>query len=162
MQVSLEIMDREAFTEYLKIAIQSYAKVNVDSGRWDESESLERSEKAHETLLPDGERTKNNYLFTITENNSQNRVGHTWVKIEDNIHTKSAFIYDIEIYEAHRRNGYAKSALGCIEKIVTELGASSLGLHVFNQNAAAIALYRSIGYQTISHNMQKTIRAIDT
>ncbi|OBT13285.1 GCN5 family acetyltransferase [Vibrio sp. UCD-FRSSP16_10] len=157
MKVSLKMMNREAFSEYLKIAIPSYAKANIDSGRWDESEALERSEKAHETLLPDGERTKNHYLFNITENNSQNRVGHIWVKIEDNCHTKSAFIYDIEIYEAHRRNGYAKSAFECIEKRVAELGATSLGLHVFKQNAAAIALYSSIGYQIISHNMQKPI-----
>ena len=81
------------------------------------------------------------------------------LQVEDIIRTKSAFIYDIEIYEAHRRKGYAKSALGHIEKVVADLGASSLGLHVFNHNSAAINLYNNIGYQTVSHSMQKSIRA---
>ena len=71
-------------------------------------------------------------------------------------HTKSAFIYDIEILEQYRRKDHAKSALNSIEKIVADLGATSLGLHVFKQNIAAIGLYQSIGYQTVSLYMQKT------
>ena len=157
MQVSLIAMNEEAFSDYLKMAIPAYAQDNVEAGRWDESEALERSEKAHESLLPDGVETGDNYLFRIIENESSNNIGHIWVKVEDNIHTKSAFIYDIEICETSRRKGYAKSALGSIEKIVADLGATSLGLHVFAKNSAAIALYNSIGYQTVGHNMQKPI-----
>ncbi len=162
MQVSLKAMNQEAFSHYLEIAIPSYAKENIESGRWDESEALERSKQAHESLLPEREETKNNYLFNIIELQSQGSVGHIWVKVEDNIRTKSAFIYDIEIYENHRRKGYAKSALGCIEKVISDLGASSLRLHVFKHNSAAINLYNSIGYQTVSYNMQKPIRVTGT
>ena len=158
MSVSLIKMNEDDYAKYLELAIPAYAKDNVDSGRWDESEAIERSQKAQDTLLPDGVATKDNYLFTIVESLTGINVGHIWVKLEENIRLKSAFIYDIEIYETERRKGYAKSALAVIEKIVTDLGASSLGLHVFKQNSAAIALYNSIGYQTVSHNMQKPIK----
>jgi ribosomal protein S18 acetylase RimI-like enzyme len=162
MQVLLIAMNEESFSNYLQIAIPSYAKDNIDSGRWEESEALARSRKAHESLLPEGVATINNYLFNVIENESKENLGHIWVKVEDNIHTKSAFIYDIEIFEQYRRKGYAKFALGCIEQVVADLGATSLGLHVFNHNSAAIGLYNSIGYQTVSHNMQKPIRATVT
>jgi ribosomal protein S18 acetylase RimI-like enzyme len=130
----------------------------MDPGRWDQADALERSKKAHESLLPDGIETGDNYLFNIIDNESSN-VGHIWVKIEDNIRTESAFVYDIEICESGRRKGYAKSALGRIEEVAADLGATNLGLQVFAGNSAAIALYNSIGYQTVGHNMQKPIGA---
>tara|TARA_B110000238_G_C16113773_1_gene433898 strand:- start:411 stop:890 length:480 start_codon:yes stop_codon:yes gene_type:complete len=157
MQVSLKAMNEKSFSDYRKLSIPAYAKDNVDSGRWQESESLERSTLDFDRLLPEGVVSKNHYLFNIIENESSKNVGYIWVKLEDNIRTKSAFIYDIEINKSFRRKGYAKSGLRCIEKVVAELGATSLGLHVFNHNSAALALYNSMGYQTLSHNMQKTI-----
>ena len=158
MQVTLALMNEESFSTYQKQAIPSYAKDNVDAGRWEEADSLERSEKDFKRLLPDGGQTKDNYLYNIIEDISGKNVGHIWVKLEDNIRTKSAFIYDIEVHEQYRRNGYAKSALFCIEKVVADLGAISLGLHVFNNNPAALALYKSINYQVVSLNMQKAIK----
>lgn len=155
MQVSLKAMNGVAFSEYQKRAIPHYAKENIKSGRWNESEALEKSKKYFELLLPEGIETKDNYLFNILEKKNSVSVGYVWVKIIDNIGTKSAFICDIEIYEFCRRKGYAKSGLNCIEKVVADVGATSLGLHVFNHNAAARALYNSTGYQTVSHNMQK-------
>ncbi|MRI32489.1 GNAT family N-acetyltransferase [Endozoicomonas sp. OPT23] len=157
MQVLLKAMDQQSFSDYLEMAIPSYARDNIDSGRWDTSEATERSIKAHESLLPEGLETKDNYLFDIIEQEDQQNVGHIWVKIEDNIRTRSAFIYDIEIYESHRRKGHAKAALTSIEAKVADMGATSLGLHVFNHNSAALKLYNSIGYQTVSHNMQKPV-----
>ena len=157
MKVSLKAMNEESFSDYRKQAIPAYAKDNVESGRWEKSEALERSEQDFDRLLPEGLGSKSNYLFNVIENESGKNVGHIWVKVEDNIRTKSAFIYDIEIYEHYRRKGYAKSGLRCIEKVVADLGATTLGLHVFNYNSAAMALYNSIGYQVVSHNMSKVI-----
>ncbi|WP_237324242.1 GNAT family N-acetyltransferase [Vibrio penaeicida] len=157
MQVSLKAMDSASFSEYLKIVIPSYASDNVKSGRWEQSEALERSKEDYALLLPEGLNSENNFLFNVVENTNGTDVGYIWVKVETHIHTKSAFIYDVGIYKEYRRKGYAKSALHCIEKVAAELGATSLGLHVFNHNSAAQALYSSIGYQVVSHNMKKVI-----
>lgn len=150
-------MNEESFSHYRQHAIPAYAKDNVESGRWQESGALERSEQDFDRLLPEGLSSKSNYLFNVIENESGNNVGYIWVKVEDNLHTKSAFIYDIEIYENYRRRGYAKSGLRCIEKMVADLGVTTLGLHVFNHNSAAMALYNSFGYQLVSHNMSKIV-----
>ena len=158
MKITLKLMSEASFLDYLQHAIPAYAKDNVDAGRWQNSDSLERSKQDFKQLLPDGVNSKNNYLYNIIENNSSDKVGYIWVKIEDNIRNKSAFIYDIEIHQQYRRKGYAKSSLFCIEKIVAELGAINLGLHVFNNNPAALALYKSINYQVVSLNMHKAIK----
>ena len=157
MSVSLKAMDKSAFSAYKKQAIPAYAKDNVNAGRWAESDALARSEKEFERLLPDGVNSQDNYFFDIIENKQEQNVGFVWVKIEHHFNTKSAFIYDIEIAEAYRQQGYAKAGLSDIEKVVTDLGATRLGLHVFNNNAAAMALYKSIGYQMVSHNMNKVL-----
>ncbi|GLS92062.1 N-acetyltransferase [Psychromonas marina] len=157
MEISLKAMDKTAFTAYRKQAIPAYAKDNVESGRWDESDALARSKQDLDRLLPQGVATDNHFLFNIIEQDRSRKVGHIWLKLEENMRSKSAFIYDIEIDESYRRKGYAKSALAGIEIVAAELGATSLGLHVFNYNDAAMALYKSIGYQVVSHNMQKVI-----
>ncbi|ROS02057.1 acetyltransferase (GNAT) family protein [Sinobacterium caligoides] len=157
MSTSLQAMSEEDYSRYFQSAISSYAKANVDSGRWPEAEALQRAKEAHDKLLPAGLATEDNYFFHLVSAEQQQPVGHIWVKLENNVNSTSAFIYDIEINPSYRRRGYAKSALANIEKFVTELGASSLGLHVFNHNAAAVALYHSVGYQTVSHNMQKNL-----
>ncbi len=150
-------MDENSFREYLNFIIPHYAQDNVESGRWDDFDILERSKKEYDWLLPDGLYTKNNYLFNVIETEGNIEVGYIGIKVEDHATTKSAFLYDVGIYEQHRRNGYAKSALHLIEKMVSELGVTKVALYVFNQNEGAQALYKSIGYGVVSHNMCKVI-----
>ncbi|WP_461535331.1 GNAT family N-acetyltransferase [Spongorhabdus nitratireducens] len=157
MTTVLVAMDSAAFENYLQIAIPAYAQTNIESGRWEASTALEQSRQAHSALLPQGAETENHYLFNIRTENSDENVGHIWVHIDDQHSLRTAFIYDIEIYESFRRKGYARSALKNIEEFVAGLGARSLGLHVFNHNQSARALYESMGFVTVSHNMKKTI-----
>lgn len=153
MKVSLKPMNEETFREYLNLAIPSYANDNIESGRWDENGSLERSKKEFDHLLPEGLESKNNYLFNVIEHNNNNNVGYIWVKVD----STASFIYDIGIYKDYRRKGYAKSALNLIEGVVSKLGVTSIGLHVFHQNSGAQDLYNRLGYQVVSHNMCKVI-----
>ncbi|MEZ9525586.1 GNAT family N-acetyltransferase [Enterovibrio norvegicus] len=157
MQVSLKAMDSASFSEYLQLVIPSYAGDNVASGRWDSSDALKRSKADYARLLPEGLSSPDNYLFNIIENASNENVGYIWVKIDTHFGSKSAFIYDVGIFEGYRRRGYAKSALRCIEAVASDLGAASLGLHVFSHNSAAQSLYSSLGYHVVSHNMKKRL-----
>ncbi|MGF1766354.1 GNAT family N-acetyltransferase [Enterovibrio makurazakiensis] len=157
MDVSLKAMSAASFSAYLKWVIPVYASDNVASGRWDQSDALERAKMDYARLLPKGLNSPDDHLFNIIENASNINVGYIWVKIETHFGKKSAFIYDVGIFEGHRRKGFAKSALRCIETVASELGASSLGLHVFSHNSAAQALYSSMGYQVVSHNMKKKL-----
>ena len=58
-----------------------------------------------------------------------------------------AFVYDIAIHEDRRGQGYGRAAmLACAER-ARELGAHSVGLHVFGRNTVARGLYTSLGFQ---------------
>ncbi|CZF86143.1 GNAT family N-acetyltransferase [Grimontia marina] len=157
MQVSLKAMSEGSFTEYLSSAISDYALANIKSGRWSESEAMEKSKEAHSLLLPDGLETENHHLFDIFENENGECVGHLWIELKGENHSKSAFVYSIGINERFRRKGYAKSALYCLEETALELGAKCVDLHVFGFNSAAQALYEHAGYHVVSQNMRKTI-----
>ncbi len=150
-------MSEESFNAYLERAIPSYAKDNIESGRWEETDAILRSRMAHEELLPRGVITPGNHLFEIRDINEDITVGHAWVSIDDTENIKTAFIYDIEIEEKYRRKGYATSALSNIEDFVSTMGVSSLGLHVFHFNEAAKSLYARYGFNIVSQNMQKQL-----
>ena len=69
-------------------------------------------------------------------------VGHAWFTIEDRDPGRVVFIYDIEVYEAHRRHGYARAALDAIDDYAREQGCIGVMLHVFGYNTPARELYR--------------------
>ncbi len=152
MTTTIIKMTEAIFSKYYQAAIASYAKENIDAGRWKEEGAIERSREDHNRLLPEGIKTKNNHLFEIKENNHGQIVGHIWIAIDEQLNQKSAFIYDIEIYEAFRRKGFAKSVLRNVEDFVMKSDIYSIGLHVFNHNEAAIALYTELGYNTVNYN----------
>ena len=79
-------------------------------------------------------------------NDAGEDVGHAWFTIEDREQGRVVFIYDIEVYEAHRRHGYGRAALAEIDDYAREHGCIGVMLHVFGYNEAARNLYRSSGY----------------
>ncbi len=59
----------------------------------------------------------------------------------------AAYIQTIEVMPARRGEGVGKELLDCIERSAREAGAPAIGLHVDTENAAAIRLYESRGYE---------------
>lgn len=59
----LKKMSKSEFVQYLEHAVPEYARENVESGRWLSEGAIERSRLDYERLLPEGIKTKNNYLF---------------------------------------------------------------------------------------------------
>jgi ribosomal protein S18 acetylase RimI-like enzyme len=81
----------------------------------------------------------------IVASHDQERVGWTWVGQALGI-SGDYYIYEIEIDAAFRGGGLGGSALDQIEVLVGEAGATRLGLHVFEANAAAHRLYEGKGF----------------
>lgn len=152
-------MSAEAYAPYLEAAILGYAEDNVASGRWPEEGALARSQADFDSLLPQGTETPNNYLFEIKAAEDGPTVGFIWFAVVEKHELRSAFVYDVEIKPEFRRQGHAEAAFAEIESFVRGLGLFSIGLHVFNQNEAALALYRKLGYDVASVNMFKTLDA---
>ena len=148
-------MTQAEFDTYFVKLIRDYASDNVRAGYWDEAEALERSRKQTEALLPDGLQTKNHYLYTLYD--GDHAVGMIWLRAELDRPVKSGFIFDVEIKEEFRGKGYGKQIMLLVEEKARELGIMKMGLHVFAYNTVARNLYESIGYETSSLNMLKSL-----
>ncbi|HML24648.1 MAG TPA: GNAT family N-acetyltransferase [Aggregatilinea sp.] len=134
------------FADYLAVTTPEYAAEHVQAGNWTAEEAEEKAYAQMKELLPEGPRTPDNYMYTMHVEGEAEPVGLIWVAITRKPHKTSAFIYDIIVHEPFRRRGYASEALNAIADKARELGAESLGLHVFAHNTGAHALYQKLGF----------------
>ncbi len=154
--VTLKPMTEAELQSFLEPAIVEYAQDHVAAGRWTEEEAVEQSRKEFYDLLPDGVATPNHYLFTLM-NEAQQKVGVLWFAKRENQGHLAAFVYDVRIDEAFRRQGYASEAFREMENKVRALGWNKISLHVFGNNHAAQEMYKKLGYETTNVSMAKTL-----
>ena len=62
----------------------------------------------------------------------------------------SAFVKDLAVHPRARRRGIGRALMLSVFHVVAERGAGHVDLKVRSENAAAIALYRSLRMQTIA------------
>ncbi|MCR5324497.1 MAG: GNAT family N-acetyltransferase [Lachnospiraceae bacterium] len=63
----------------------------------------------------------------------------------------SAFIYDVMVDEAYRRQGFGRRLVsGLIERIREEMPDKKIKLQVSSNNVPAVELYRKLGFETVS------------
>nr|WP_285850582.1 GNAT family N-acetyltransferase [Niallia circulans] len=145
-------MNADEYQRYLSSAIKTYAEEKVLAGNWKQDESLKKAEEEYTKLLPQGEKTERNFLYTIQKGDEA--VGVIWLAQKSE---ELGFIYDIYILEKYQGNGYAKQALKSIENVGQKLGLKKIGLHVFGHNKVARGLYEKLGYETTNVLMEKDI-----
>ena len=146
-------MEEEYFENFRQAIIIEYASEKVKAGAWTESEALDKSKASNAQLLPDGLQTRHHYFFCI-KNTYQQTVGHLWLgKMTETL----AWVYDITIFEEHRKKGYAAAAFAAVETYAKELGYQKIGLNVFGHNTAARNLYEKLNYNTDTLQMSKQL-----
>ena len=69
----------------------------------------------------------------------------------------TTFIYDFNIREDLRGNGYGRTTLEKVEELIRQMGIGKVFLHVFGYNHAARALYEKMGYQITGIGMTKSL-----
>lgn len=151
----LEKMTESEFKPFINAQIIDYAHENVEAGYWAEEESEEKSKKEIERLLPDGLETKDHYIFSVVDQESNEHVGALWVYVAEKKKLKSAFIYYIEIFENYRGKGLSKQTLALLDQWCVDKGILKIGLHVFAKNIIARNVYKKFGYKDINYNMGK-------
>ena len=80
-----------------------------------------------------------------------------WIAAQQRGARKVAYVYDVIVHPAHRRQGYAVAAFAALEKQVLALGVSGMGLHVFAHNTAAHTLYVKLGFTANNIKMFKVL-----
>jgi len=152
-------MEEADFQTYRTSAILDYADENVRAGNWDPEEAEEKARSSYDELLPDGVSTPNNHIFTVVDSESDTKVGMIWFVVKRRPSGGSAFLCDFRIDEEHRRKGYGRRTLLRFEEVLLSRGITRVALHVFGGNAAARALYESLGYIITNIHMAKELDA---
>ena len=154
--VILQPMTEAELQRFLEPAIIEYAQGHVEDGQWTEEEAIEKSRQEFQNLLPQGAATPNHYLFTLV-NEAQQKAGMLWFARRESQGQPTAFVYDVRIDEAFRRQGYASQAFREMENKVRALGWKKISLHVFGNNDAALEMYKKLGYEMTNVLMAKTL-----
>ncbi len=76
--LALVPMETAEFAEFFEVAANSYAADNIANGRWNASDAFNLAREESKRLLPEGEKTAENYLFVLRDNGQQADVGYLW------------------------------------------------------------------------------------
>ncbi|MVN87645.1 GNAT family N-acetyltransferase [Deinococcus sp. HMF7620] len=153
----LHPMDDGTFAQFLAHTVPQYAAEKVRNGQWTPDEAQDRAEAEYQQLLPQGLNTPDQFLFSLLDPSVGAPVGVLWYGLQHRTNGTAAFIYEIEVFEAYRRRGYATQAFAALETDAAARGTTSLHLHVFGHNTGARALYERLGFQVTNVNMKKEL-----
>jgi len=154
--ISLEPMTAEAWERWRSDSIVGYAADKVRVGAWPADGAEARAAAEFVSILPDGQSTPGHHFRSVV-NEHDEPVGVLWFAPTQGSTRQAVFIWDIVIFEAFRGRGYGRAALSALEPIVSELGYSEIGLHVFGDNEIARNLYRSAGFVETDVSMVKRL-----
>ena len=154
--VTLVPITQPDYEAFLEKSIRDYADDKVHNGNWQPEEALELSRKEHQDLLPEGPKTRGQFIFSIYHPETGQNLGILWVKVKMDTPRREAFIYNFVIDDAYRGRGYGKQALLALDEKLISMNVESVGLHVFGFNSGALELYKKAGYQITNIIMNKT------
>jgi GNAT superfamily N-acetyltransferase len=156
-EIVVRRMTDAEFGEWQDVLARAYAEDQVLSGNWAPDEALGRARESNAALLPQGLETDGMLLLVATRPDGE-PVGRLWLGLEHPKGTAGcAFLYDIEVEEPLRGQGYGRALLTAAEDAARSHGRSALELNVFGGNATAIALYASAGYVVVQQQMRTAL-----
>jgi len=155
--VALVPIEQREFEEFLEKEIHDYAQEKIISGNWLAEEAIEKSRTEFMSLLPEGLQTKDQFVFSVLDEDTNLTIGVLWVQVKMGDSHRKAFICDFVIQPEFRGNGFGKQALQALDKKLEEMGVISVSLHVFAHNTHAIALYEKAGYKVTNLYMGKEL-----
>lgn len=150
-------MTRHDFDGWKAGSIKDYADEKVKAGNWTDEEAPRLAEQTFAYILPQGFATQDHHFFSIEDPAVGAKVGILWYSVNREGKRPFAYIWDLAIFEQHRRRGYASEALRLLEEKVREQGLDTISLHAFGHNNAARELYEKFGYVVTNVNMSKEI-----
>lgn len=154
--LELRVATPDHYESWRKSSITGYAEEIAKAGHSSAEEAKIKAQESFAQLLPDGQQTKDHYIYSIYSKDLNTNIGLIWFHMKPGAN-RIAFIYDFEIKEEFRGKGFSKTSLQITEARMKELGALSSALHVFAHNKIAVHLYQATGYQVTNLNMKKSL-----
>ena len=154
MSISLKKMSEIEFINYFEDKVMRYSKVQSENVHEVSIEDpLSKARTQLNNLLPNGIETTHHYLFNIHKDDTL--IGFVWLKVEKE--KKSAFLYEIFIFDEYRGKGFGTNVMKIVEEWLEQEGIYYFKLHVFGSNEGARKLYEELGFEVAGINMLKTI-----
>jgi len=159
--LELKPMNQDIYNHYITYSKNNYAQEITKARGISIEEAMQITNKEYDTLLPDGLQSKNQYLYTI-ENNENENIGIMWFSSQSNHGDNELFLCDVEVNKEYRGKGYGRESMDLLESKVKEFNMHTISLHVFLHNKIAYSLYNKIGYKEVKRGkagviMKKTL-----
>jgi GNAT superfamily N-acetyltransferase len=117
-KLQVRAMTEAEFDEWRLTIARAYADERVKSGNWAPEEALGLALAGNANLLPQGLATEGMLLLTALRPDGA-PVGRVWLGLEHPRGTADcAFLYDIEVDQPHRGQGYGRALLAAAEDAV--------------------------------------------
>ena len=160
--LELKPMNQDQYNNYITYSKNNYAQEIIKSRGIGIEEATQITNKEFDALLSDGLKSKNQYLYTIENDNNEN-IGIIWFSSDSNHGDNELFLCDIEINKEFRGKGYGRESMDLLESKVKEFNMHTISLHVFLHNKIACSLYNKIGYKEVKRGkagviMKKTLK----
>lgn len=144
----------EAFIAY---SSEAYITDRMTNGGEDRRDAEEIEARQFAVYFPEGRPADNHHLLIGRDAQTGERIGILWLFERTTAAGTSVFIYDIEVDEDRREQGWGRALMTYAEQWAGERGAREIALNVFGGNAVARGLYTSLGYSERSLAMAKTL-----
>lgn len=151
----LRPMSEEEYVVWRARSEREYAVEIATSRDLDADAATAQSAGEFAALLPDGLASLDMHLWTAVVDDAP--VGIGWFELRQRASGVSAWIFDISLDEERRGQGLGRGLLEALHGAARELGATSMTLNVFGDNATAIRLYESSGYAVTAQQMRREL-----
>jgi ribosomal protein S18 acetylase RimI-like enzyme len=150
-------MRTDELPAYLARLEVEYAAELVESTGITAEAAQEESRQSTIDSFPEGQVALNEQIW-VAEDAAGTRVGVLWLAHrEPGTPKEHAWIYDIEVDEARRGEGWGRKLLDLAEEQTRALGLTSLRLNVFGRNRVARELYLTQGFAESRVTMVKDV-----
>jgi GNAT superfamily N-acetyltransferase len=156
-RLQMDPMTSTELSAYIACSGQAYIDDRVTHGGEDRRDAEETEARQFAEYFPGGQPARDHRLLTGRDAATGEPVGILWLFERMSASGASVFIYDLEVREGLRGQGWGRELMTYAEQWARERGAREIGLNVFGGNAVARGLYSSLGYSERSVAMAKTL-----
>ena len=156
MPVRLRPLRQDEFADWRRRTNDWYAADMVAHAGLTEAEARAKAE-ADAASYPQTVDAEGHAVFAVEDEETADVVGSVWFAERRSSGVPRAWVYALQIDEAHRRRGYGRAAMELVEAEARRRGLDRVELNVFGGNERARALYRSLGYDELSVWMGKNL-----
>lgn len=147
-------MTEAEFPVWMETESRGYAEELIGAGSTPD-EARAKSDASNRELLPEGVRTPGAVLRILASGGTD--VGTLWVAVSGPVDSAQAWVYAVDVDEAHRGRGHGRALMLLAEAECLAAGVGELGLNVFSENTPALRLYESLGYRVTTHCLVKPL-----